>query len=204
MGSPPVAPPSARAKIRGAGASAHVSAAALSGAVTAVLAYFAFTAVPLVPGIQSAIFPGVAWEVVAGIWFGGWGVLGVYLGSILAGTLTGASLLTAPVTSAADLIEALIPALAFKFLKADPRLSKRRDWIIYIVFVILIPHPIGGTWAMGWNTIFGFISWPVAQAIIVGWIINNYVMTAVLSTTLLKSMTAHVQRTVLYVQTFLR
>jgi hypothetical protein len=178
--------------------SSNVVATSLSAGIFAVLSYFAYTTVPLIPGVQAMIFPGAAWAVVTGMWFGIWGAIGTWIGAVIASSLTGAPILTALVADIADFWHAIIPAIIFKRLVLDVELKSTKDWIAYILFGIFIPHPLGGTWAMSWQTIFGFITWPVGKAIIVSWAFNNWICVAVLATPLLKLMSKHIKRTPLF------
>lgn len=95
----------------------------------------------------SGFTPAVAIQVVAGIWFGAWGVVAGVIFPAIVRSLTGPDNLPGRVL--ADLALSGLPAFWFRYSRRDPRLRMRRDRLAYLVVVVglgnLIAAAIGTT-----------------------------------------------------------
>ncbi len=174
----------------------------VTGGLIAVLAAFGVMAFPIVPGV-AGIYPAIAFIVAFGAWFGVWAAIAAYIGCFIgAGIVGGVPLAINIYWSLADFWEALIPAIGFKVFKADPELKTARDWIIFIVFGVILGNLIGGLWGsitLAWP--IQFIAWEtVFVPTFVAWFLGNVVVTIVVSPILLRGLSKHIKRSMAYTE----
>ncbi len=113
---------------------------ALATAVSYVLGVVSSLIFPVLgaPGV-SALYVAAAIYVPLAIWMGMWGVLAGYISCFFLGLYpNGYSPIVSAVWALADLLEALIPLLFFKFLKVDPDFTVKREWAVKFFRPILI------------------------------------------------------------------
>jgi hypothetical protein len=84
------------------------------------------------------------------IWFGGWGLLAAIVFPVLASLQIGLGLQHSLSVIAPNLIEGLIPALAFRLTGADRGLQDRGSLRVYILWAVLLPSLLGGLLAGGY------------------------------------------------------
>lgn len=72
-----------------------------------------------------------------GVWFGAWGVLAVYIGET-AVVMPALGRDMALLQSFSALLVALIPAWAFRYFKADPRIRTSRDGALFLLFGVIL------------------------------------------------------------------
>lgn len=138
---------------------------------------------------------GISWfylavvvQVVGGVWFGLWGVLaGVFFPIV--GDLTGGIPISVSISLLpANLAQSLVPAMAFRILKADPRLASGRDWAIFVVSCVVLNNALGaylGTTAM---LLWGFITEEIYYGIVASWFLGNVLPTVLVGTPVLKGL----------------
>ena len=72
------------------------------------------------------------------LWFGAYGAIAAYVGTLLGGVLRTESLLQHPeiaiIWAIAGLLQVLIPLVAVRMFEADLTLKNRRDWTIVLLF----------------------------------------------------------------------
>ena len=81
----------------------------------------------------SAFWPAMTIQVVAGLWFGGWGVLGGALFAVFSNLLTGGSLANVWGFIPSNLVQSGLCALVFRRWRLDPCLSGRRDLVGFVL-----------------------------------------------------------------------
>ena len=183
--------------------SRQVAIASFSAAVYGILNWIS-AAFQTVPG-ASLIFPATASAVIFGAWFGVWGVIGVIIGTIVSNPAWGTPFIVGVAAAfLANDMEALIPAVLFRFLRVDPRLTNLRSVIGHLVFGVGLNTAACSVIGMliyvavGWYT-FDF-------AFLVGvwmWLVADSFAALVLGTPLLRVLSPYVMRTSLYHQGFL-
>src|SRR5262245_27269594 len=98
----------------------------------------------------SGFAPATAIQVVAGIWFGGWGILAGVIFPAIVRSLTGPDNLPGRVL--VDLILCGLPALWFRVTKRDPRLETRADRLTFLFVVVgltnLVAAVVGTSYLM--------------------------------------------------------
>ncbi len=86
----------------------------------------------------SGFAPSAAVQVVAGIWFGGWGVLAGVIFPAIVRSLAGPDNVLGRVL--ADIVLCGLPAIWFRFSRPDPGLSQRGDRLMYLLVVVIIAN----------------------------------------------------------------
>jgi hypothetical protein len=171
---------------------------AISAAVTGVLDILGVLTAVSAPYVGT-LYPGVAFQVIFGMWFGVYGALGSYIGPLLSGLVEGMGLAAAAVLKAGDFVQSLIPFLAFYYLKGDPALIKRRDWILFITFALIINNALGGL--IGATAVWYFFHVPARYMFTIGyltWVVSNWIIVIVIGIPILKVVTSYVKRTRMY------
>jgi integral membrane sensor domain MASE1 len=183
----------------------HIVLTAIMAGVLAVMILYAAITTTVVPAV-AAVYPATAFEVVFGCWFGVWGAIAAYIGLVIAGTYAGWFPLPLGMVLAlgADLTAALIPAAAFRLLKGNVALKSRKDWLIFIVFGIVLSTVPGSIYYNLINFYIGLIpSWEAFWVAVISWNLGNFIVITVIGTPLLKIVTPYVKRTGLYVRGWL-
>ena len=202
MNEPQMAPPPA-AERRGIEFGGRQIAIIVVGtALYSVLNWFS-AAFQVVPG-ASLIFPATAVAVTFSLWFGFWGSLGAYFGTIIGGFAWGTTVLVSATGGIHDMIEGLIPLFVFRALQLDVGLRRSRDLIFYVIFGAVINTFV--------NALLGnlnYVLWGMQplEAIWVGvwpWFIADMMAALVLGIPLLRALTPYIKRTGLYHEGILR
>ena len=121
-----------------------------------------------------AIFPASSVQVLAGIWFGFWGLPACFVGGFTFQLVNGQSLLSATLIGFSDLWMGLLPALFFRYLTINYDLSTVRDWVIYLLGIILltpIPSAVTGVTIL---ILANELSWTLFWLSVVYWVLGNY------------------------------
>ena len=162
--------------------------------INTILARFAVVTWPIGPGVASVYFA-VAFMIVFALWFGGWGVIAAYVGCYIgAGVLAGMSHVVALYWSLADVWQVFIPLVAFRTFKANIDLRTRKDISIFLVFGVILNNFIGAGWGAVTLAIGKVIPWSNAIFIFASWFATNLMVTAIITTPMLKYLTLHVRR----------
>ena len=100
--------------------------------------------------IPTGFAPAAALQVVAGTWFGGWGVAAGVIFPALVRSAAGPD--NSPGRVLADLILSGLPALWFRFSRRDPRLVSRGDRLVFLLVVVaatnLLAAAVGTSYLM--------------------------------------------------------
>jgi hypothetical protein len=171
----------------------HIAVFALLVGVGAVAGTFGSLAVPLGYGV-TGFWPGVAVQAVGSIWFGMWGALAGGLFPFVSNSLSGAPLYVSVAYFPANFLQGLIPALAFKYGKLDPRLKSAKDYVAYILFGVIINNVIGAAWAVTALQAFGLITVQSVPLFFSGWTGGNGIPSLIFGIILLKALSPLVVR----------
>gem|GEM_PF-1043781 len=170
---------------------------AIAAAVTGVLDAFGdLTAV--VPYVGT-IYPGVAFQAIFGLWFGPWGALGTYVGTVISGLVTGMPLPVALIFKTSNFLQSFIAFASFYYLLGNAGLTRRRDMVLYVVFVLILSNLVGGI--VGVTSIWYFFHVPARVMFTVGyadWVISNIIVEVVLGIPVLRVVTSYVRNTRLF------
>ena len=109
------------------------------GTVVAGLGTLSFSA----SDIPSGFAPAAAIQAVAGIWFGGWGILAGVVFPAAVRSMAGPDNSMGRVL--ADLIVSGLPALWFRISRRDPRLHSRVDRLMFLLVVVVVTNLLAGS-----------------------------------------------------------
>jgi hypothetical protein len=151
----------------------------------AILARYGELAKPSADGMPG-LYLAVAFMIPFALWFRGWGVLAAYLGCLAGATVAPVfGIVDNAVFSAADLLQALIPAAVFAVAGADPALRSPRDWAYFLAFAMLAANLAGAVWGAYTLAFFGVVPWESAYLSGVSWFLGNLVVTMIIAAPLL-------------------
>ena len=140
-----------------------------------VLAGLSERLLPLGYGV-TALWLGAAVIANGSIWFGGWGVLAGMLFPFLAGQMQGVDLEDSLSAVLPNLIEGLIPALAFRHGHADRALHDRRSAVLYVIWAVVVPSLCGGLVAAWFWRLLDKASWSTFRLLAFDWSLSNMVV----------------------------
>ena len=159
--------------------------------------YFVFS-YPIVTGVSS-FYLIVAFMIVFALWFGIWGILAAYVGCVIgAGILSGLPADVSLSWSFADLWQALIPYVAFRYFHADPALSTRRDLMIFLIFGVMINNIAGAVWGSYTLAYGGIIETSQIMMTLIGWFLVNLAVCGILAPFILITVTPWMKTQELY------
>ena len=172
---------------------------AVVAAVNTVAAVAASVIQP-VPGLAFIYLPfGIM--PVFGVWFGPWAVIGGVISGVLYAPSYGMAPHLGAISGTSDAMLALIPWLAFKAMKTNPRIVSKLDYAMWgLVVAIVTPlvellyYNLLEVYAFGWLTWDAF--WPAYIAAAVG----GLIVSIPLSIVLLKVLSPYVTSSSLYVK----
>lgn len=167
--------------------------------INTLLSRFAEITVSNNPGVTTFYFA-VAFMIVFTLWFGAWGAIAAYAGCII-----GAGLSTMPFSvnvywSLADLWQVLIPLVAFKAFNADADLKTKRDFLIFLIFGLLLNNLAGAIWGSIMLSVGGVSAWNSVPNTLIVWFAGNLVVTLVIATLLLKYITPFIIQRGLFIK----
>lgn len=156
------------------------------------LSRFAVITWQIAPEVAVLYFA-VAFMITFALWFGMWGAIAAYIGCFI-GAGAGLPPDVNLYWSLADLWQVLIPLAAFRTLGADVGLKTKRDFLIFLVFGLVLNNLVGA----GWGSItIPPVSWK--QDMFINWFITNLIVTIVITPLLLRYITPYIKRSGLYV-----
>jgi integral membrane sensor domain MASE1 len=173
--------------------------------VNTALAWLSVKFIPAGTGGIALVSIAVAFMILFTLWFGAYGAIASYVGTLLAGVLSTASLLKHPEIAAiwavAGLLQVLIPLVAVRMFEVDLTLENRRDWMIIILFAVLINNLIGAAWGA---VTLSFLPGPtvnIAGAFFT-WLVGNIVITLLIVPLALRFGTGKVNKSKLFVRNY--
>jgi hypothetical protein len=168
----------------------------------------ALISVKLIPGAAgspvSPLFIAVAFMILFTFWYGAYGAIAAYVG-----TLVGAGLLAADSFSqhpeiailwaVAGLLQVLIPLVAVRSFDVDLALGNPRDLTYVLIFGVFVNNIVGAAWG-AWML-------ALAQPIDLGsvfatWLIGNVIVTILIVPLALKHLTPKIQKSRLFVKNY--
>lgn len=148
--------------------------AATLGLTVVGLALAASSSLSLPLGFGVAEFwLGIAVVVGGSLWFGAWGVIAAALFPFLSSLLIGLDLPHSLAVIPANLLEGLIPALAFRLTAADPALHDSRSVWIYALWAVVIPSVLGALFTAGAWIALGEVEWRTFALLGFDWAVSN-------------------------------
>lgn len=180
----------------------HVVMMALVIGIGIVVGTLGSLAIPI--GGVSTFWPGQAVQAVGGIWFGAWGVVAGTFFPFISNAMSGSAPI--PVSAAylpANFLQGFLAAAAFRYFKADPRLTSTRDWVIWIVIGILLANLAGAFWGSWVLVQFGLIPGSFQLTALIVLLVGNSIPSLIFGSIVLKSVTPMVVRSKAFVKGWL-
>jgi hypothetical protein len=172
--------------------------------VNTLIARFCVIALPGGIAGVSALYFAVAIMILFTLWFGAYGAIAAY-----AGTLIGSGLLNPAIPpvvaiywSIAGLLQVLIPLVALRTFKVDLTLENRRDWTLLLLFGVLINNSVGAAWG-AWTLAFGnVIAASQIGSVFTLWLIGNIIVTIIIVPLALRYGTPHIRKSKIFVRNY--
>jgi hypothetical protein len=177
----------------------HIVILALLIGIGFVVGAFGSISFPLGFGVNF-FWTGIVVQQVGPIWFGAWGVIAgaifPFFSNAIAGTPFYVSLAYIP----ANAVQAFLPAWAFRYFKADPRLKSKRDYLILLAAMI-ISSAFGALYSpLVVLKGFGLLTTDSLPLFVWGWFGGNIVAGIVFNFVLLKVLSPVVIKTTAFVK----
>lgn len=172
--------------------------------IDTLLAWISVKILPASGGYISILFIAVAFMILFTLWFGAYGAIAAYVG-----TLVGAGLLATDAFSqhleiailwaGAGLLQALIPLVAVRSFDVDLALENPRDLTYVLIFCVIVNNLVGAAWG-AWTLT---LAQPVnTGGVFVTWLIGNVIVTILIVPLALKHLTPKVRRSRLFVKNY--
>jgi hypothetical protein len=169
-----------------------------------LLAWFSVRLAPAGVNGLSWIFIAVAFMLLFTLWFGAYGAIAAYVGTLVgAGFFASDRLFLHPevavIWAIAGLISVLVPLVAFRTLKVDLLLENRRDWVLFLLFGVLINNLAGAAWGVLTLSLGNIIKTGEIASIFSTWIIGSFIVTILLAPLALRYFTPKIRQSKLFV-----
>jgi hypothetical protein len=167
----------------------------------------AWTSVKYIPASSSGVswfYIAVAFTILFTLWFGAYGAIAAYVG-----TLLGAGLFAvegfrlhpeiALIWAVSGLLQAFIPLVAVRAFEVDLTLKNTRDWTYVLLFGVLINNIVGAAWG-AWT--LSLLEPGNTTGIFSAWLIGNIIVTLIIVPLALRHLTPKVQKSKLFVKQY--
>jgi hypothetical protein len=177
----------------------HIVTLALLIGIGFVVGAFGSISFPLGFGVNF-FWTGIAVQQVGSIWFGMWGVLAGIIFPFFSNAVAGTPFYVSAAYIPANFVQAFLPAWAFRYFKADPRLKSGRDYLI-LFLTMIVSSAFGALWSpLVVLRSFGLLTTESVPLFIWGWFGGNVIAGLVFNFILLKALSAVVIRTTAFVK----
>ena len=176
--------------------------------INTILARLSVIALPLnLPGGEtgvSVIYIAVAFMILFTLWFGMYGAIAAYVGTLIGSGLLSQSIPpgVAVYWSIAGLLQVLIPLAAFRIFDVDLNLESRRDWTLLILFGVLINNIVGAAWGAYSLAVGGVIQPSGIGGVFSAWLLGNIIVTLIIVPIALRRLSPRVQKSKLFVKSY--
>jgi hypothetical protein len=171
--------------------------------VNTALAWISVKFIPAGTGGIALVYIAVAFMILFTLWFGAYGAIAAYIGTLLGGVLTTASLLQHPeiavIWAVAGLLQVLIPLVAVRMFEVDLTLAGRRDWTIILLFAVLINNLVGAAWGAFTLSLLGPVN---IAGVFSTWLVGNIIITILIVPLALRFLTEKVNKSKLFVKKY--
>jgi hypothetical protein len=175
--------------------------------INTALAYACTKLLPGPVGGVAILFPAVALMILFTLWFGGYGAIAAYVGTLVGSGLLGTESLAnnphiAVLWAVAGLLQVLIPLVAVRSFEVDLAMENPRDYTYIILFGVIINNLVGAAWG-AWT--LGLVLDPASNAvgsIFSTWLIGNVIVTILIVPIALRVLTPRIQKSRLFVKSY--
>lgn len=173
--------------------------------IDTILAWLSTAIFPTV-GIASIswLYIAVAFMILFTLWFGAYGAIAAYVGTLAgSGLMISESLSQHPevavVWALAGLFQVLIPLVAVRSFGVNPALEEPRDYTYILIFGVIVNNLVGAAWGV-WTL---HLAEPVPfETAFPAWFIGNAVICILIVPLFLKLFTPVITKTRLYVKNY--
>jgi integral membrane sensor domain MASE1 len=173
--------------------------------IDTALAWLSIKFIPASTGGVSLVYIAVAFMILFTLWFGAYGAIAAYAGTLLAVVLATESLQQHPeiavILAVADLLQVLIPLMAVRMFSVDLTLESRRDWTVILLFAVLINNLAGAAWGAFTLSLLPGSTVNFAGAFFT-WLVGNIVITILIVPLALRFLTEKVNKSKLFVKQY--
>lgn len=153
-------------------------------------------------GMVSWLYIAVAFMILFTLWFGAYGAIAAYVGSLAgSGLLVSEALAANPAVAViwalAGLIQVLIPLAAVRSFGVDLSLQSPRDYTYIFLFGVVINNIVGAAWGAWTLSLAETVN---IQSVFVAWFIGNAISCLILVPLCLKVFTPGVEKSRLFVK----
>lgn len=171
--------------------------------VNTALAWISVKVVPAGTGGVALVYIAVAFMILFTLWFGAYGAIAAYVGTLLGGVLSTESLLQHPeiavIWAVAGLLQVLIPLVAVRLSEVDLTLKNRRDWTVILLFAVLINNLVGAAWGAYTLSLLGPVNLATTFST---WLVGNIIITILIVPLALRLLTDKVNTSKLFVKKY--
>lgn len=173
--------------------------------IDTLLAWLSVTVFPTVAGgVISWVFIAVAFMLLFTLWFGCYGAIAAYVGTLAgSGLLVSDSLVHNPhiaiIWAVAGLLQVLIPLVAVRSFQVDLTMKNPRDYTYILLFGVIINNLVGAAWAVWTLSLVETVSFTSAFMV---WFIGNAAVCILIVPLFLKLFTEKVQKNRLFVRNY--
>lgn len=181
---------------------ARLVTVAVAAGVYTVLSWLGVIGLPIgIVGV-SALFVAIGFGIPFVIWFGFWGLLIGYVGTLIgAGLLSGVPLLLAIPFALVDVIQFGVPLLAYRGLAGrfgvDPvgkDVYSVRGFLFFLVSGVVVPNGLGALYGIAVLSAGGLVPPDAFWPGVIGWWVGNMLVTAIVAPILLRGLTPVIER----------
>ena len=170
--------------------------------VDTFLAWISVKLIPAAAGSVSLVYIAVAFMILFTLWFGAYGAIAAYVGTLLGSGLLGSDTFSqhpeiALVWAIAGLLQVLIPLVAVRSFEVDLSLENPRDLTYVLLFGVIVNNIVGAAWG----------AWTLALAepvnlgsVFATWLIGNIIVTILIVPVVLKRLTPRIQKSRFFVK----
>jgi hypothetical protein len=169
------------------------------------LAWLSVTVFPTVAGgVISWVFIAVAFMILFTLWFGCYGAIAAYVGTLAgSGLLVFDTLVQNPhvalIWAVAGLLQVLIPLVAVRSFQVDLTMKNPRDYTYIIIFGVIVNNLIGAAWGVWTLSLVETVPFTSEFS---AWFIGNAVVCILIVPLSLKLFTEKVQKNRLFVRNY--
>jgi hypothetical protein len=171
--------------------------------INTVLAWVSVTFLKTGTGGVALVYLAIVTMVLSTLWFGAYGAIAAYVGTLLGGLLSTPDLVQHPeiavIWAVAGLLQVAIPLVAVRMFEVDLTLANRRDWTIILLFAVLINNIVGAAWGAFSLSLIAPINF---TGVFSQWLISNIVLTIITVPLGLKFLTEKVSKSKLFVKQY--
>jgi integral membrane sensor domain MASE1 len=180
----------------------QIAIVAMSSAIYTVLGVFAASLL-IIPGLPLFYAP-EGFIVPATLWFGVWGALGAFFGSILFSPFYGYGYTVGTLFAIVDMIVPLVAGYSLRKLKIDISLKNKRSFVYFVLFGCLINVVLEAlvgvyvSYSVGFYTLIFAYTYGLAS-----WFVGSFTGTLVIGGILLRALSSYFIRSPLYHESLL-